>query len=301
MLGTVIAEPKENRKAYLVIRTASGSTIKVEKSKVIQRVAENTRNLDQYKTKLAATADNPDDHWEMYFWCKEQSSKFKEQLDYHLRQIVKLDPSDKKAWQLLEHIEVDGRWVPEEQHYRSRGYVKHKGRWVSKLQLEFNQETDASETDLNTRKKALRNWKQNTLRTGDYETIRNELFKLIDPVSVRYFTDNFLKREKDPELRNLYIEAIGRVPNRTAQSILIRYAMQDEVPEVRDQAILQLEQETYDKRYTASRIARYLNHSSNELVNRAGYLLANFKQPNVILPLISSLHTRHKFATGSDA
>ena len=300
ILGRIIAEPKEDRKSYVVIKTASGSDLKVEKSRVIQRVSPNTRADKEYLRLLESMQNTPDGHWKVYNWCKQNSSRFAEQVDYHLRQIVALDSSDEKAWQLLNHIEVDGRWVPEEQHYLSRGYVKHKGRWVSKLQLEFDTQVDSSDNELNIRKKSLRNWKQNTIKNKDFETIKSELFGIIDPVSVGYFTEKFLDEEKDPQRRLLYIEAIGNVNSRFAHRVLVKYAMEDPVSEVREHALLQLEKEQFSRAYTSQRLARYLTHPNNRWINRAGFAMGNFKDRGGIIPLISSLTTTHKIATGNN-
>ena len=298
ILGTIISEPKEDRKSYLVLRTSSGSVLKLDKSRIIQRVADNARTEQEYQKMLASVGNTPDDHWKMYEWCKKESSKFKEQIEFHLRQIVALDPSDDKAWQRLNYIEVDGRWVPEEQHYLSHGYVKRRGRWVSKLQLEFDSQSESADDEFNARKKALRNWQMNTIKNKDYETIRSELFKIIDPISVSYFEDKFLKKEEDPEKRMLLIDAVGNVHSRAAQRILVKYAIEDPNIEVRDQALLHLEQEQYGRAYTAARLTRYLTQSRNRLINRAGQALSTFQHPDAILPLVAALRTTHKVPTG---
>ena len=121
VFGTV-SESVKKKKKQVIITTATGSTLVVEKSKIVNLYRDNSRIDDSYKSKLASVPDSTDGHWEMYKWCKQEKSKFSEQQKFHLRRIVALDPSDKKAWSLLDHIQIDGRWVPEEQHYTSNGY-----------------------------------------------------------------------------------------------------------------------------------------------------------------------------------
>ena len=76
--------------------------------------------------------------------------------------------------------------------------------------------------------------------------------------------------------------------------------MEDRDPDVRENALLQLDQEQYPAAYTSKRLARYLTHPDNDMVNRAGYAMSNFKDPAGIIPLMSSLTTVHTISTGKE-
>ena len=299
----VKSESKISGRSYLVVRTENGTTMKLDKGRVIQRVAENGNNASKYLAKISGLPETADAHSQMYEWCKNNGgkSKFARQMHYHLKQIVRLDPSDSKAWQKLEYIRVDGRWVPEQQHYQSLGYVRSKGRWIPIVQLENNRQQNASTTHFNSRKKALKNWQKNVLKVKDFQTIRDELGKILDPSCVVYFTQQYMSRQQDPELRRLFIDAVADVKSRASQEVLVTYAIEDQDIEVQEHAMLMLEDESFDKVKSVGILSkRYLRHANNELVNRAAAAIGRFNDDAGIIPLIGAIVTKHKVATGDD-
>ena len=299
--GTLIGETRESGRKYLELRTETGSVLKFRKS-LIKRIETPSPEKGLYLIALKKMPNTPQGHWAMCEWCKEHGgpSKFKNEIEFHLKEIVKLDPSDYKAWQKLDYVKVDGRWVPEEQHFQSLGYRKFKGRWISSTHLALLGVNSNSDEQFNASKKALKKWQNNTLGKKDFDTVRSELFQLVDESTVGYFESRFLRKAKDPRQREFYLEAIGRVPTSSAQRILARYAIEDTDSEVREQAILQLEQEHYPADRSTRYLTVYLNHPVNLVVNRAGGVIGRLKNVAAIVPLIGVLETTHKESTGDD-
>lgn len=300
--GTLVGESRQAGKNFLEVQTENGSVIKLRKS-LIKRVEVFGNEQEMYRIALKRMPNTPSGHWTMCDWCKEHggNSKFRNEIEYHLKEIVKLDPTDSKAWQKLDYTKVDGRWVPEEQHFRSLGYTKLNGKWISSVQLQSINANSSSESEFNARKKALKKWQNNTLGKKDFETVRSELFGIVDALSLRYFESRFLRKADDPRERELYLEAIGRVPTAEAQRILVQYAVEDSDREIREQAVLQLEQPHYPtERSTRYLASSYLKHPSNRLIRRAGTIIGRLKDESAIIPLIGSLETVHKEATGTD-
>ncbi len=299
--GTKISEPVENGRKFLVLRTDSGSVLKLAKG-LIQRVVEPDTDLVGYQLALGKMQETADGHWAMYDWCKKNGglSRYRQQMNRHLRQIVKLDPTDSKAWQKLNYVKVDDQWVPEEQHHQSRGYRKYKGKWIPAIQKPNSADSDSA-NPLGDRKTALKNWQNNYLNKRDFESVRAELFRIVDGISVGYFENRFIKKETDPARREFYLEAVGQVDSRLAQSILVGYAMLDSDSAVREKALDLLElEEHFDKARTTGMLTSYLGNSSNQIVNRAGRLIGRIKHESAIIPLIGALETVHKEATGTD-
>ena len=100
----------------------------------------------------------------------------------------------------------------------------------------------------------------------------------------------------------MYLEAIGQVKSRLAQRILVKYAIEDPVDDVREAAMLLLEGDTFSAASTIGVVSEYLTSPlpENRLVNRAGNLVGRLKNEAGIIPLINSLATTHRVATGSD-
>lgn len=307
--GKVISESKEDGRNFVVIRTETGSVLKLDKSRVISRIEKPNSFDSQYSVQSAKVdLSKPSGNWQMYRWCKENGgrAKFRDQMEQLLKEIVRLDPSDDDAWRRLgevgvPHVKVDGKWIPEEQHYASRGYVRIKGRWMPKLLAGEKQKQDAAEAHRNSKKKALKNWRKNELKKGNLSTARAELKKILDPSVLNFFEETFLRKESNPKLREMYLDVIGNVTSKNAHRILVNYAVIDKNYEVRESAISQLEHEDgYPRQQTIQYARHFLSSSNNESINRAGELIGRINHSSGIVPLINKLITEHKESTGAD-
>ncbi len=298
----IVTETSDGKRDFVVLKTESGGLLKLDKAKLIQSIVPFGREQQEYAARIAQLAQTPEGHWQMYEWTKSDGRRlaFQQENRFHLKRIVELDPSDSKAWQLLGYIEIAGRWVPEEQHYVSQGYVKSGGKWIPKIQVDVDRKKTSREQFQNDRKIALKKWKKNVLPSAEPDVVRSELFKIVDPVSVDFFVDNYLKKESEPKLRMLYLEAIGLVASPSAQQVLVECGMKDSDRDVREAAMTQLEQEHFNPDVSVSLLVRYLGSTRNELVNRAGRWIGRLNRNSGIIPLIGSLETKHKMQTGND-
>jgi hypothetical protein len=48
--------------------------------------------------------------------------------------VLELDPNDAEANRALGRVEIDGRWMTEDEAYRARGYVNFEGEWMTPAQ-----------------------------------------------------------------------------------------------------------------------------------------------------------------------
>jgi hypothetical protein len=55
-----------------------------------------------------------------------------------------LAPDDPRANAALGRTQIDGRWVSEEEGYRAKGYVQHRGEWITPAELEAITREDAA-------------------------------------------------------------------------------------------------------------------------------------------------------------
>ncbi|MHC4261722.1 MAG: hypothetical protein ACYSWX_04315, partial [Planctomycetota bacterium] len=101
----------------------------------------------EFDERYEAAKDDLDALWELHRWTEIY------ELDREgrkvLRRIVKLDEDDRKARELLGHVEVDGRWFESEkkaEKYRqkkaeeeaeAKGWVEYEGRWVDPAHIPF--------------------------------------------------------------------------------------------------------------------------------------------------------------------
>ena len=304
--GEVVSEETENKKTYVIIKTEFGGTLKLEKDKFVKPYYGNDAIAAKYKSLTAGMADTPDAHWEVYDWCfKQDKRRFRDQMNYHVQQVLRLDPSDRKARNKLGFVESGGRWVQEDRRLAERGYERFKGKWVSKLQVSVNDKKEVVETEFNKKKTALTKWRRNTLGKKPNAQVRSELLSIMEPRLVSLIASkDYLekaKKKKNPELRMLYLEAIDHVGGLQAQNILVVHAITDADPAVRDLAsTLLVNPDKYSLANAVGPATKYLGSSKNSHVRRAAVLLEQVNSPAAILPLIGSLVTKHKVATGND-
>lgn len=302
--GKVISEVTEGKKTYLVIKTEFGGTLKLDKKKFVKNYFGNDEIAQKYQSLLAAMPDTPEAHWKMYEWCKKQGiSRFYDEKHFHWRQIIRLDPSDKKARGLLGYRQQGGGWVHEDRILAERGYERNGGKWVSKLQSSVNAKNEATESEFNAKKTALSKWRRNTLGKKSDAQVRSELLSIVDKrlVSLIASKDYLSKAKTTPKLRTLYLEAIDHAGSSQSQTVLVKYAITDSSSDVRDFATtLLMNADKYNLSNAVGPASKYLRSSKNSQILRAATLLEQINSPAAILPLMGSLVTTHKVATGND-
>jgi hypothetical protein len=61
------------------------------------------------------------------------------------QRVLALAPDDPEARQALGFVQVDGRWLTEEDSYRARGFVKYDGEWMTPAEVQLAKSSAASE------------------------------------------------------------------------------------------------------------------------------------------------------------
>jgi hypothetical protein len=59
------------------------------------------------------------------------------------KRVLALTPDDKEAREALGFVQVDGRWLTEEEGYRARGFVKYEGEWMTPAEVQLAQSNAA--------------------------------------------------------------------------------------------------------------------------------------------------------------
>ena len=98
--------------------------------------------------------------------------------------------------------------------------------------------------------------------------------------------------EKDPQVRELYVDVLARLDDPAAVSALARTAIEDSDLEIRVRAVDHLRNN--GRHQAAVEIAPLLSSKNNQLVNRAAATLGRLGDPEVVLPLIDALITQHE-------
>ena len=123
----------------IVQRTATSVEVDVGAGTVtlaldrVERIEESRSALDDYYDRAGRLAPNDSAGWlELARWASSQSLSAQAGEAYH--RVLTIDPGNAEANQALGSVQVDGRWVSEEESYRARGYVQFEGEWMTPAQ-----------------------------------------------------------------------------------------------------------------------------------------------------------------------
>ena len=101
----------------------------------VERIEEGRSQLDDYDERVQGLAENDRDGWlELAQWASSVGLGTQSLRAYE--HVLTLDPSNPEANRALGRVEVDGRWMTEDESYRARGYVNFEGQWMTPAEQE---------------------------------------------------------------------------------------------------------------------------------------------------------------------
>ena len=96
----------------------------------VDRIEKGHSQLDEFDERAAALDPNDRDGWlELARWASRAGLGTQSKRAY--QHVLEIDPNDPEANQALGLVQVEGRWMTEDEAYRARGYVRFEGRWVT--------------------------------------------------------------------------------------------------------------------------------------------------------------------------
>jgi len=106
-----------------------GGTISAKMSTVVN-IEMSTSPLQEYRARAAKIPGGDAEAWrELARWAKGQALSSQAREAY--REVVAILPDDQEANNALGMVQLNGKWVTEEESYRARGYVKFEGQWMT--------------------------------------------------------------------------------------------------------------------------------------------------------------------------
>ncbi len=289
----------ENRK-FVVFKTESGGIVKLDQKYVgsVLPADEDQKRYAKLRDELPNTAEA---NWEIIDWCKSQSrgrTKFKDQIQYHLENIITIEPNDRKARQLLGYEDFNGQWSLKELRYRKYGYVRDKSNWVPKLAQQIERNVDQRDAKTGSVKERFSRWtrelNQSRLSLAELERM---LFDLVTPETASFVFEEAAKEKDQPAaLRSMYVEAFGGTPSLASAGALVYFCVTDVDGEIRERALTLLLQPEFNQDFAMRRaIDEFLNSKNFTYSQRAAILIRSLSQVpganprEVLVPLIDSL------------
>jgi hypothetical protein len=180
-----------------------------------------------------------------------------------------------------------------------RGLVLYDGRYVTPQHVELleqQKKTRATQADWTNRIEQLR--KSLTGRRQDKAAQAHAEIQAINDSAAAPAIVAVLGRERDPELKRLWMEVISHLDHRAAVDALVNLSLTDEDDDIRHQSLEYLIKS--GRPGLATPYVRALSNKDNEIVNRAGAALGQIGDRDAIGPLIDALITKHRIKV-SDA
>lgn len=289
--GRVAIDDRGADDRQLTITTLSGAVVVIDRRHV-DSVTRRPVAREEYEVRAALAENSIDAQWTLAEWCREHN--FDAARETHLRRILALDPDNELAHRGLGHIRRNGQWTTHAELMRERGYVKHRGRYVTPQELELMQKREAEDAAEKAWYKKVRKW--HSWLTGRSAELQRravgELQQANDPGAVpalsRLFSD-----ESDPQLRRIYIQTLKQIPSESAVAALVNQSLRDSDYRLRYEASDAITPDEYEvaMRY----YVQALDSAYNVAVTRAAAALEEIGDERVVPALIDALITAHKY------
>jgi hypothetical protein len=297
-----VSEIEENRQRFYLVHVNDQVVYKLKRSQVRQ-IVHPPEAAGEYLERLATLADTVDAHWQMQEWC--QQNRMPRQREYHLMQIIRLDPEHSGARERLGYRFEAGTWIHEDHFYQNQGYVKDKrGNWRLPEAIRLAEEKDAAEQEVKNWKAEIRNLISRYQRRND-PTALAQIAQINHPAAVEGLFDAM--EEADATLCQSLIEAIGQIQTANAQNHLVRIAMNTFTMDdaagrgIREQCVRLLKQPHYNQHNVVQALLPYLRpkpDTPNAKVNLAAWIVGQMDDPSAIPALIDALNTTHTVKLG---
>ena len=286
-----LLNPDESPREKYAIQLETGGTITLDRT-LVARISTKAEDLAWYREWLPKVLPTVEGHWKMAVECKTRS--LDEQQEFHLEEIVKLDPDHVDAHHALGYSRVDDQWVKMDEWNRRQGYVRYRGSWRIPQDVALEQAANATELKVKGWKLKLKNWRTWVERPRGRQ---KEAIDAIRSIKEQYAVPALVDLVKDPsaqrELRLLATDVLTTLPSHLVVPTLVDRALKDPDPAVRDACVDGLAR--LKPPQAVQILKRHLKSRDNKLVNRAGACLGALESSQAALALMDALDTTHEF------
>lgn len=110
----------------------------------IHHIVKGRSPLDEYEDRAKKLKPEDANGWrELGRWAAHAGISTQSREAYE--HVVRVAPNDAEAREALGFVQLDGRWVTEEESYRARGFVRYQGEWMTTAEVQVHEATAANE------------------------------------------------------------------------------------------------------------------------------------------------------------
>ena len=110
----------------------------------VDHIVKGQSALDLYTARASKLRPQDVGGWrKLAQWASSKGLSRQSRLAYE--RVLAAEPTDAGARQALGFVQLDGRWLTEDESFRARGFVKHEGEWMTPAEVQVAQSTAAVE------------------------------------------------------------------------------------------------------------------------------------------------------------
>lgn len=284
--GSVVNQEKLEDDQLLTIALASGGSIQILRSHIGQIETTSPEEL-AYLEKKKLVQNTPESHFELASWCEE--NRLRPQQEYHLLQVIKLDPEHEDARHDLGYSRIRGEWATRDQILRRDGRLNNGMLFE---EYEISRRKDDFEARQTNFIRNLRVWRKGIGKIRHAEMLAN-LRAVEDPAAIKPIVD-LLGKETSRDGKILWLETLEQIKHPDVQDPLIQIALLEDEELIRSRAINILKD--FGDPSTQRYLMIYLDPAkySPSVINRAGRALIELGNREAVRALIESVVTSHK-------
>ncbi|MCU0875443.1 MAG: HEAT repeat domain-containing protein [Pirellulaceae bacterium] len=286
-----LLNPDEKPRQTYVVRTETGGTVKLVSTQV-DRVLTVSDDLAWYRQALPKVPPTVEGHEAMAEECRRRN--LNQQREFHLQEILKLNPEHAEARYGLGYSKVEGNWVKTDEWMLSRGYIRYRGAWRIAQDVALEQTAEKHEKQVKEWLQKVKTWRTAiTKRRGKEQEALEAIRAIRDVAAAPALAEIVEDTRESRELRLVCIEVLGKLRCPAGWSAFIKRAVEDTDPHIREACLDQLAQ--FGTPQAVRACERLLASKDNIKVNRAALCLGALQDPSATQPLINALVTEHKF------
>lgn len=275
----------------LTIDTLSGAEVTVSVREV-RFILRRTPLEEDLETRLRSIDETAAARFELAEWCRQQG--LKENAAELYREVLELEDQHEGARKALGHRWRDGHWVDYDAEMQAKGYVLHKGKYITPEELDLIEKSAAELEAEREWFKSVRMWSawvQGRV-PGRQEEGWNAL-GAIDDSNAAPAVARFLGEDPHREIRLYAVRILSGLSGSKPIPSLVRISLQDPDDEVRYLAVQGIGPENFEHAMTL--YLRQLRSDQNVIVCRAALGLARVGDDRAVAPLIQALVTTHRY------
>jgi hypothetical protein len=288
-----LLNPDQDPRTTYEIETSIGKI--VLSAKQVRGVVRKPKVLQQYEESLPKVPNTVAGHLGMADKCA--SVNLFEQRDFHLLEVLRIDPDNAAVREKLGFIKINGQWRKEDVLMRQQGFVREGGRWRTKQELAVKHANeDVEDAEIQWRIKIMR-WESvilhNPTKAGgaiaNIRAIRD--YRATPTLAERL---NQVKLSRD--MKFMYLEVLIAIGGNVPVEAMLKCITMDPDEALRQRCLSQLRK--WQSRSAMFFFISLLDASDNQTVNNGGYALGELAMADALLPLIKALRTKHTYTIG---